>query len=165
MTMIVLKGISQTLSSFFSQNYVLDRYHQTFTWDENKITDYLTSIFQRFRIAPLSDYTLGYVLLIDQRIIDGNHRVTILSNLLQTLYPFWVRQSGQMVMHNVEHFPSLIHLTIAQKPSSTDITTINSTIPLDLQALIKHIIEQQLAEDHYTLFVEWLFTHGILIVV
>lgn len=109
--MIVLKGIGNPLFTFFTNHYILSDYQGAFLWDEAKTKAYLTSIMENFHSNPLTDYTLGYVFLNGQRIIDGCHLVTILFYLLQHLHQVatksqcdWSRQIFPLITNHEEPY-------------------------------------------------------------
>ena len=178
--MIVLKGIGNPLLTFFTNHYTLSDYQGSFHWDGAKTKAYLTSIMENFHSDPMTDYTLGYVFLNDQRISDGCHRVTILFFLLQHLYQVavqhhwdWSRQIAPLITNHEESFHQYLHNSASMhlQPYSSR----HETFPLisdianppifDLHPLIAKVIDDHLAKSDYPSFTQWILHHGILTVV
>ena len=178
--MIVLNGIGNPLLTFFTNHYTLSDYQGSFHWDGAKTKAYLTSIMENFHSDPMTDYTLGYVFLNDQRISDGCHRVTILFYLLQHLHHVatlhhwnWSRQIEPLIANHEEPYHQYLHNSPSAHlhPYSSRqgayllISDIANPPISDLHPLIAKVIDDQLSDSDYPSFTQWLLHHGILIVV
>jgi hypothetical protein len=149
-------------------------------WDEIKTTSYLTSIMEGYRSAPMTDYTLGYVFVNDQQLIDGCHRVTILFYLLQHLHQVavqhhwdWSRQIAPLITNHEEPYhqflsgnPTMSHQQVTFPYGATTYTLVSVDTPISsLQSIIAKVIDDHLADSDYPSFAQWLLHHGILTVV